>query len=128
MKSTMLAIIVTMVISAIYSVQNIGTVTIRFLIFKWSFPQGVWDIVLFCSGAVMMWLFSLLASREVRNKYKCEVKELKEKLESMEQDKKDLIASIATAKTMQDSGDISCAYPKTASQNPTDAGGVEEKV
>jgi len=128
MKSTMLAVIVTMVISALYSVQNIGTVTIRFLMFKWSFPQGVWDIVLFCSGAVMMWLFSLLASREVRNKYKREVKELKEKLGSMERDKKDLIDSIAAANTMQNPGDISYADPQPVSENPTVAGGVEEKV
>lgn len=124
MKSTMLAIVVTMVISALYSVQNIGNITIHFLIFKWSFPQGVWDIVLFCSGAVMMWLFSLLASREVRNKYKRQIKELNEKLESMERDKKELIASIGVTNVTQDAAEASAEF-KTASQSIHDAGGIE---
>lgn len=105
MKSTMLAIVVTMVISALYSFQNIGNITVKFLLFEWTFPQGVWEITLFCAGNVLMWFFSLLANRETKNRYKKQINELNEKLQLMERDKQDLIASVAAAKVAQDAKD-----------------------
>ena len=65
LKSYILAIVLTMFLSALFAFQNIGDVTIRFLIFEWTLPQGVWEVVLFSSGAAIMWFFSLFSVFEV---------------------------------------------------------------
>lgn len=54
MKSYILAIAITMFLSALYAFQNIGDVTVKFFVFERTFPQGVWDVLLFASGAVLM--------------------------------------------------------------------------
>ena len=61
MKSYILAITVTMFLSALFAFQNIGDVTVRFLIFEWMFPQGVWEVLVFCAGSALMWIFSIFS-------------------------------------------------------------------
>lgn len=102
MKSTMLAIVITMVISALYSFQNIDTITVNFLFFSKSFPQGVWEVVLFCAGTIMMWLFSLLAGLETRYKHQKQINELNKKIQLLEENNREMIASISVAKAAQD--------------------------
>ena len=87
MKSYILAIVLTMFLSALFAFQNIGDVTIRFLIFEWTLPQGVWEVVLFSSGVF-----------EVRSKYKKELKQKDEKIAALEQEKKTILDSFV-AKT-----------------------------
>ena len=94
MKCTMLAIVITMSVSALYSFQNLDTVRVRFLFSEWNFPQGVWEIVLFCAGVILMWLLSLLAQLEKRNKYKRQIKELNDKLHAIEEEKKNIVAAV----------------------------------
>ena len=98
MKSTLLAIVITMFVSALYAVQNLDVVKIRFMFGEWAFPQGVWDIVLFCAGAALMWLVSTFAGYEKRGEYKKQINELSCKLQSAEAEKNNLIASIAALK------------------------------
>ncbi|MCD7951527.1 MAG: LapA family protein [Synergistaceae bacterium] len=93
MKSYILAIVLTMFLSALFAFQNIGDVTIRFLIFEWTLPQGVWEVVLFSSGAAIMWFFSLFSVFEVRSKYKKELKQKDEKIAALEQEKKTILDS-----------------------------------
>lgn len=95
MKSTLLAIVATMSLSALYSFQNLDNIRVRFLLFERSFPQGVWEIVLFCAGAVLMWLFSLLESWETGSKHKREIKALNDKLTLLQEDKDKLLASVS---------------------------------
>ncbi|MEG1602472.1 MAG: LapA family protein [Cloacibacillus sp.] len=94
MKSYILAIVVTMFLSALFAFQNIGEVTVRFLFFEWTLPQGVWEVVLFSSGAAIMWFFSLFSVFEVRSKYKKELKAKDEKIASLEQEKKTILESL----------------------------------
>ena len=94
MKCTMLAIVITMSVSALYSFQNLDTVRVCFLFSEWNFPQGVWEIVLFCAGVILMWLLSLLAQLETRNKYKRQIKELNDKLHAIEEEKKNIVAAV----------------------------------
>ncbi len=62
MKSYILAITVTMFLSALFAFQNIGDVTVRFLIFEWGpFLVGVWEVLVFCAGAAIMWIFSIFS-------------------------------------------------------------------
>ncbi len=98
MKSTLLAIVITMFVSALYAVQNLDVVKIRFMFGEWAFPQGVWDIILFCTGAGLMWLVSMFAGYEKRGEYKKQINELSCKLQSAEAEKNSLLVSVAALK------------------------------
>lgn len=94
-RSYILAIVLTMFLSALFAFQNIGDVTVKFLFFEWTMPQGVWEVVLFSSGAALMWFFSLFSVFEVRSKLKKELKVKDDKISSLEQEKKAIIESLA---------------------------------
>lgn len=98
LKSYILAIVFTMFLSALFAYQNIGEVTVRFLFFEWTLPQGVWEVILFSSGAAVMWFFSLFSVFEVRSKYKKELKLKDEKITSLEQEKKTFLETLASAR------------------------------
>jgi len=95
MKSYILAIAITMFLSALYAFQNIEDVTVRFLMFEWVFPQGVWEVLLFCSGAAIMWIFSIFSTFEIRSKYKKVIKSKDEIITAAENEKKMIIESLA---------------------------------
>lgn len=94
MKSYILAITLTMFLSALFAYQNIGDVTVRFLIFEKTLPQGVWEVILFCAGAAIMWIFSVFSMFEMRSKYKKEIKEKNDKIDNLENEKKMILDSI----------------------------------
>ena len=98
MKSYILAITVTMFLSALFAFQNIGDVTVRFLIFEWMFPQGVWEVLVFCAGSALMWIFSIFSMFEVRGKYKRELKLKDDKILAVENEKKMILESMAVSK------------------------------
>ena len=98
MKSYILAITITMFLSALFAFQNIGDVTVRFLIFEWVLPQGVWEVLVFCAGAAIMWIFSIFSMFEVRGKYKKELKTKDERIAAVETEKKTILESIAAAR------------------------------
>lgn len=103
MKSYILAITVTMFFSALYAYQNIGDVTVRFLLSEWVFPQGVFEILLFCIGAALMWVFSVFSVFEVRGKYKKEIKQKDDRIAELENEKKMLADSLYSMKASSDS-------------------------
>ena len=109
MKSYFLAVTITMFLSALFAFQNIGDVTVRFLTFEWTFPQGLWEVLIFCTGAAIMWIFSIFALFEVRGKYKQQLKQKDEKIAAIEGEKKTILESIAAAKS---------ASPATAETEP----------
>jgi len=98
MKSYILAITLSMFISALYAFQNLGNVAVRFLMFEWVFPQGVWDVLLFAGGAVLMWIFSLFSSAETRSKYKKIISEKDEKISAVEKEKAALLESLSSSR------------------------------
>ena len=60
----------------------------------WTLPQGVWEVVLFSTGAAVMWFFSLFSVFEVRSKLKKQLKEKDEKIAALEQEKKAILDSV----------------------------------
>ncbi len=98
MKSYILAITVTMFLSALFAFQNIGDVTVRFFLFEWVLPQGVWEVLVFCAGAAIMWIFSIFSMFEARGKYKKELKAKDEKIAAVEREKKTILESVAAAR------------------------------
>lgn len=94
MKSYALAIALAMLVSAIYAFQNAGDVTVRFLVFEQTFPQGMWEVLLFAAGAILMWLFSLLALLEVKGKHKAALKEKEKRIAELEEERASLLAAL----------------------------------
>lgn len=105
MKSYILAITITMFLSALFAFQNIGDVTVRFLIFEWVLPQGVWEVLVFCAGAAIMWIFSIFSMFEVRGKYKKELKAKDERIATVETEKKTILESVVAARNTVHSSD-----------------------
>ncbi len=99
MKSYVLAITVTMFLSALFAFQNIGDVTVRFLVFEWVLPQGVWEVLVFCAGAAIMWIFSIFSMFEARGKYKKELKAKDERIAAVEKEKKTILESVAASRS-----------------------------
>ena len=93
MRSYILAIAFSMLLSAIYVFQNTGDIYVRFLMFEREFPQGVWEVLLFSVGAVIMWLFSIFASLEMRSKNSARIKERDKKISQLEEEKNSLLAA-----------------------------------
>lgn len=98
MRSYILAIAMTMFLSALYAFQNLGDVTVRFLFFEWVFPQGVWDVLLFAGGAVLMWVFSLFSGMETKGKYKKIIKEKDDKITAIEKEKATLLETLTASR------------------------------
>ena len=94
MKSYTLAVALAMLLSALYAFQNPGDVTVRFLLYDRTVPQGLWEVLLFSSGAVLMWVFSLAALLEVRKKYRGQIKALEKRAEGLAEERKSLLAAL----------------------------------
>ena len=94
MKSYALAIALAMLVAAVYAFQNTGEVLVRFLIWELSFPQGIWEVMLFAAGGVLMWLVSLFASMESRSKYLRQVKEKEARIKDLENEKSTLVEAL----------------------------------
>ncbi|HPC75575.1 MAG TPA: LapA family protein [Synergistales bacterium] len=94
MKSYALAIALAMLAAAVYAFQNTGEVLVRFLVWELSFPQGIWEVMLFAAGGVLMWLVSLFASMESRSKYVRQVKEKEARIRDLEGEKSTLVEAL----------------------------------
>ncbi|MDR3280546.1 MAG: lipopolysaccharide assembly protein LapA domain-containing protein [Synergistaceae bacterium] len=95
MKSYLLGIIVVMVLSAVYAMSNTAEVTVQFLMLEKTFPsQGIWELILFSTGALLMWFFSVGASIEQYCANRKKTKELSQKVKELEDDKKALLGAL----------------------------------
>lgn len=86
MRSYGLGISFTMLIAALYAFQNKGDLVVRFLTWEKVLPQGVWEIALFALGCVVMWLISLSAIVENRNRNAGIIKDQKTRLSELEEE------------------------------------------
>lgn len=91
MKSYILAVALSVMLAAVYAFQNMADITVRFIVFQRNFPQGVWEVILFSFGALLMWFFSLLGSLEESSKHRRLIKEKDEKIASLEDEKASLL-------------------------------------
>ena len=113
MKSYILAIAAAMFISAIYVFQNTGDVSIRFLFFEGNYQQGVWDVMLFSAGVLLMWVFSILSSLETRSKYRSQIKDLEKKMSALEEEKNSLLGAFKRMNPASESKELSPATTDT---------------
>lgn len=94
-KSYALAIAVAMLVAAGYAFQNTGDVTVRFLVWERQIPQGVWEVLLFAAGGILMWFVSLVALLEVRSGLKREIRDLRKREEEHSEERTALLAALA---------------------------------
>jgi len=94
-KSYALAVALAMLVAAGYAFQNDGQVTVRFLIWVRDVPQGLWEILLFAAGGVLMWLISLAAQLEMKAGHRKALKELQGRLEKLEKENGALLAAVS---------------------------------
>ncbi|MDO9508156.1 MAG: LapA family protein [Thermovirgaceae bacterium] len=94
MKSYALAIAVSMLLAAVYGFQNSADVLVKFLLWEVALPQGIWEVMLFAAGGVLMWMVSLLALMESRSKYSRQVKEKETRIKELEEERTSLMGAI----------------------------------
>lgn len=70
MKSFFIALVTLMFLTAVYVFQNTALVNVRFFLFDFTFPQGIYEIGLFALGAALMWFFTIFSYLEVRAGHK----------------------------------------------------------
>lgn len=114
LKSYVLAIVITMFLSSLFAFQNIGDVTVKFIFWQWTLPQGVWEVVLFSTGAAVMWFFSLFSVFEVRSKLKKQLKEKDDKIAALEQEKKAILESVTLKQQAVEAADTKVSEPQTS--------------
>lgn len=96
MKSYALAILLAMLVAAGYAFQNTGDVVVRFIIWEKTLPQGLWDILLFAAGGLLMWIVSLASLVEVRGALRRKIKDQEERIRVLEQEKQQLLDALKT--------------------------------
>jgi uncharacterized membrane protein YciS (DUF1049 family) len=89
-----LAIAVSILLAAIYASQNAAEISVRFFMFEKNFQQGIWEAILFSTGAVIMWFFSVLAAFESYSRNRKVTMDLNKKIASLEEDKKSLLETL----------------------------------
>ena len=93
-RSYALAIAVAMLVAALYAFQNPQEVVVKFFSWERELPQGIWEVLLFAAGGVLMWLVSLFALVESRAKLIKQIKEKDKKIKDLEAEKNSLIMAL----------------------------------
>lgn len=128
MKSYALAVVVAMLAAAGYVFQNAGDVTVRVLLWERLMPQGVWEVLLFSLGALLMWIVSLFALLEEMSPLKRKITALEKTNRSLEEEKGSLLRILenvrgpraaAEAPEVSDTLEI-YAHPKMAENDPAE--------
>lgn len=113
MRSYALAIAVAMLVAALYAFQNPQEVVVKFFNWERALPQGIWEVLLFAAGGVLMWLVSLFALLETRAKLIKQIKEKDKKIKDLETEKNSLIKAIGEKNEKVES---ETTYPSAAEE------------
>lgn len=102
MRSYTVAIAFAVLVSAVFSYQNPGDVTIRFLVWTRQLPQGVWEVAVFSAGCILMWIVSLSAHLEGRARFRKIIREQTERISKLEDDRANILKAIRTTPDVLD--------------------------
>jgi uncharacterized membrane protein YciS (DUF1049 family) len=94
MKSYLLGIVAAMILSAAYALSNTAEITVKFLNLQRTFNQGLWEIIVFGCGVLIMWFISVCASIETYIKNRKKTKELTKRVAQLEDERKSLLAAL----------------------------------
>ena len=76
-----------MLAAAGYAFQNDGQITVRLLMWSRDVPQGLWEVLLFSAGGVLMWLIALAAQLETKRAHRKALAELQGRIKAMEEER-----------------------------------------
>ncbi len=93
MKSYALAIAVSMLLAAVFAFQNTADVMVKFLLWEVALPQGIWEVMLFAAGGVLMWMVSLFALMEGRSRYTRQIREKEKRIKELEEERASLMGA-----------------------------------
>jgi uncharacterized integral membrane protein len=96
MKSYILGIVVAIILSAVYALSNTTEITVRFLSLQTTFPQGMWEAMVFGCGVLIMSLISFCESIETYVKNRKKTKELTKRIAQLEDERKSLLAALGS--------------------------------
>ncbi|MDR1132739.1 MAG: LapA family protein [Synergistaceae bacterium] len=94
MKSYILGIVVAMILSATYALSNTAEITVKILNLQTTLPQGIWEVIVFAFGVLIMWLISVCASIETYVKHRKKTKELTKRITQLEDERKSLLDTL----------------------------------
>ncbi|HDQ93636.1 MAG TPA: LapA family protein [Synergistetes bacterium] len=94
MKSYALAVAMAMLLAAVYAFQNTTEILIRFVLWEVTVPQGIWEVMLFAAGGVLMWLVSIFAMMESRSGYSKKLKEKEARVKELEEERTSLMGAL----------------------------------
>ncbi|MDR0651953.1 MAG: LapA family protein [Synergistaceae bacterium] len=94
MKSYIFGIVMAMILSAAYALSNTVEITIKFLTLQTTLPQGIWEVIVFGLGALIMLLASVFASIEMYVKNRKKTKELTKRITQLEDERKSLLVTL----------------------------------
>ncbi|MDR1482231.1 MAG: LapA family protein [Synergistaceae bacterium] len=115
MKVHILAIAVSILLTAIYSIQNSQEITVRFFS-TWTFRQGVWEAILFAGGVLIMWISSMFGSWDTYVRNKKVVKEKDKRIAELEEERKSLISAIRMTPNEAADRQLAAEPPETADE------------
>lgn len=90
------------VLAATFAVQNQDIVAVRFLAWDFALHQGMWEILLFTLGILLMWVISLAASWEAKFRSRRELERCRRRVESLEKERSALLAAMKAAGASQE--------------------------
>jgi uncharacterized integral membrane protein len=96
MKSYILTIVVVMILSAVYALSNTAEITVQFLTLQTTFPQGLWEVIVFACGVLIMGIASISASVETYVKNRKKGKELTKRIAQLEDERKSLLGALTS--------------------------------
>ncbi len=121
MKSYVLAITLAMLVAAGFVFQNPGSVTVSFLMWSRELPQGVWEVVLFAAGGILMWGVSLVAMFEERNRYRRQIRNLERRVGELQEERDSLVGAL---NSLGSAGEA--ARDEFVQGGPVEASGITE--
>lgn len=130
MRSYILAAAGSAVIAALYVYQNPEPISVSFLSLQRSFPHGVWGAVIFGLGAVLMWIFSLLASLELHADYKKKLDARDEQIAKLQDERDAMLHAFKLLPTTTAQSSIASTeesvHEEHSDASPDNADGSEE--
>jgi uncharacterized integral membrane protein len=96
MKSYILGIVVAMILSVAYALSNTAEITVKFFNLQTTFPQGMWEVIVFALGILIMGLISICESIESYVKNRKKTKELTKRIAQLEDERKSLLTTLGS--------------------------------
>ncbi len=102
MRSYGLGLGLVALLSALFAVQNQDVVAVKFLVWDFALSQGIWEVVLFVVGVVLMWIISLAATWEIRYHNRRDQERSRRRIAALEKEKEALLAAMKAAGLSQE--------------------------